>query len=149
MKVILQKDVKDVGKVGELVSVKAGFARNFLFPRKLAVVATEKRQKEWNHLNKVAEVKKKKAVAERKALIDKMAGVTVTFKVEAGETGKLFGSITTMDISNALEKQGFSVDKRDIHVEEAIKVLGQHKATVKLGAGQETAITVTVDRVVN
>ena len=69
MKVILSKDVKDVGKVGDLVNVSEGFARNFLFPRKLAAEATEKRVKEWEHLKRVADAKKKKAVAERQAVI--------------------------------------------------------------------------------
>lgn len=146
MKVILQKDVKDVGKVGELVSVATGFARNFLFPRKLASEATEKRVTEWNHLNRVAEAKKKKAVAERKELLVKMSGAALTFKVTAGETDKLFGSITTNDISRELDKKGFSVDRRDIHLEEQIKVLGNHKATIRFGEGQETSIQIVVER---
>src|SRR6218665_3948245 len=112
MKVILSKDVKDVGKVGELVNVATGFARNFLFPRKLASEATEKRVTEWNHLNRVAEAQKKKAVAERKELLSKMSGTALSFKVSAGETDKLFGSITTNDISRELDKKGFSVDRR-------------------------------------
>ncbi len=146
MKVILQKDVKNVGKVGDLVNVKDGFARNFLFPRKLASEATEKRMKEWQHLQKVAEVRRKKAVAERQEAVQKLQGVTLTFKVEAGVGDKLFGSITGMDISNQLEKFGHSIDKRDIHIEEAIKVLGQHKAQVKLGEGLVAELTVVVER---
>lgn len=146
MKVILQKDVKNVGKVGEMVSVKDGFARNFLFPRKLALEATEKRLKEWNHLQKVAEVRKKKAVAHRQELVGKLKGQTLTFKLEAGAGDKLFGSITTLDISNQLEKLGFSIDRRDIHLEEAIKVLGQHRAQVKLGDQIEAELTIVVER---
>lgn len=146
MKVILQKDVKDVGKVGDLVNVAPGFARNFLFPRKLASEATEKRVTEWEHLKRVADAKKKKAVAERQALLSKMNGVSVTFKVTAGDTDKLFGSITTTDISKKLDEKGFSVDRRDIHLEEHIKVLGNHKATVRMGEGQEADIQIVVER---
>lgn len=146
MKVILQKDVKDVGKVGDLVNVAPGFARNFLFPRKLASEATEKRVSEWEHLKRVADAKKKKAVAERQALLSKMNGVSVTFKVTAGDTDKLFGSITTTDISKKLDEKGFSVDRRDIHLEEHIKVLGNHKATVRMGEGQEADIQIVVER---
>jgi len=146
MKVILQKDVKDIGKVGELVSVATGFARNFLFPRKLATEATEKRVSEWNHLNRVAQAKKKKAVAERQELLNKMNGTSLNFAVSAGETEKLFGSITTADISRELENKGFSVDRRDIHLEEQIKVLGNHKATIRLGEGLETSIQIVVER---
>jgi large subunit ribosomal protein L9 len=114
MKVILQKDVKDLGKVGDLVSVSEGFARNFLFPRKLALEATEKRVKEFEHLNRVAEAKKIKANSDRQLVLNKISGVTLNFKMAAGDSDRLFGTVTTTDISKALEKQGFSVDRRDI-----------------------------------
>src|SRR5689334_13568900 len=110
MKVILQKDVKDVGKVGDLVNVSEGFARNFLFPRKMASEATENRVKEYEHLKRVAEAKKKKAVAERQTLLNKINGASVKFKMAAAESDKIFGSVTTSDVSKELEKQGFSVD---------------------------------------
>lgn len=146
MKVILQKDVKDVGRVGELVNVSEGFARNFLFPRKLAAEATEKRVKEYEHLKRVAEAKKKKAMAERQELLNKINGTTVTFKLAAGETDKLFGTVTTTDISKELQKMGHSVDRRDIHLEEPIKVLGQHKAVVRYSEGLEAKIQISVER---
>jgi large subunit ribosomal protein L9 len=146
MKVILQKDVKDVGKVGELVNVSQGFARNFLFPRKLASEATENRVKEYEHLKRVAEVKKKKVVAERQAVLSKINGVSVKFKMAAAESDKIFGSVTTADVSKELEKLGHSVDRRDIHLEDQIKVLGNHKATVKLGEGLEASIQIVVER---
>lgn len=146
MKVILQKDVKDVGRVGELVNVSEGFARNFLFPRKLAAEATEKRVKEYEHLKRVAETKKKKALAERQELLNKINGTTVSFKLAAGETDKLFGTVTTTDISKELQKLGFSVDRRDIHLEEPIKVLGQHKAIVRYAEGMEAKIQISVER---
>ncbi len=146
MKVILQKDVKDVGRVGELVNVSEGFARNFLFPRKLAAEATEKRVKEYEHLKRVAETKKKKALAERQELLNKINGTTVTFKLAAGETDKLFGTVTTTDISKELQKMGHSVDRRDIHLEEPIKILGQHKAIVRYSEGLEAKIQIAVER---
>ncbi|MBX3019282.1 MAG: 50S ribosomal protein L9 [Bdellovibrionaceae bacterium] len=146
MKVILQKDVKDIGKVGDLVSVAPGFARNFLFPRKLAMEATETRVSEYEHLKRVSEAKKKKAVAERQALLAKVNGIALNFKVSAGETEKLFGSVTTSDISRELENKGFSVDRRDIHLEEQIKVLGNHKATIRLGDNLETTVQIVVER---
>ena len=146
MKVILQKDVKDVGRVGELVNVSEGFAWNFLFPRKLAAEATEKRVKEYDHLKRVAETKKKKAQGERQELLNKINGTTVKFKLAAGENDKLFGTVTTTDISKELQKAGFSVDRRDIHVEEPIKVLGQHKAIVRYSEGMEAKIQISVER---
>ncbi len=146
MKVILQKDVKDLGKVGDLVSVSKGFARNFLLPRSLATEATERRIDELTHLKKVAEAKKKKAVGERKEISQKLASLNIVFKRSAGEKDKLFGAITNIDIANELGKQGFQVDRRDIHLEEPIKMLGQHKARVKLGEGAEADLAITVDR---
>ncbi len=146
MKVILQKEVKDLGKVGDLVSVSEGFARNLLFPRKLALEATEKRENEYNHLKRVAESKKKKAMTERQAILNKIKGTTVGFKLNAGENDKLFGTVTTTDISKSLEKLGFSVDRKDIHLEEPIKVLGTHKATIRFAEGLETSIQVAVER---
>ncbi len=146
MKVILQKDVKDLGKVGDLVSVSEGFARNLLFPRKLALEATEKRENEYNHLKRVAESKKKKAMSERQASLNKIKGTTVGFKLNAGENDKLFGTVTTTDISKGLEKLGFSVDRKDIHLEEPIKILGTHKATIRFAEGLETSIQIAVER---
>ena len=146
MKVILQKDVKDVGKVGDLVNVSEGFARNFLFPRKMASEATETRVKEYEHLKRVADAKKKKVVAERQELLNKINGVAVKFKMSAAESDKIFGSVTTSDISKELDKLGFSVDRRDIHLDDQIKVLGTHKATVRLGEGLEAMIQIAVER---
>jgi large subunit ribosomal protein L9 len=146
MKVILKQDVKDLGKVGEMVSVASGYARNFLFPRKLAAEATEKRVKEFEHWKRVADSRQKKAQAERKSMLEKIAGLQLVFKLNAGEEDKLFGSVTNKDISDELEKQGHVVDKRDIILPEPIKVLGQHKAIIKLGEGLEQEIIVTVER---
>ena len=148
MKVILQKDVKDLGKVGDMVNVKEGFARNFLFPRKLALVATETKVLEWAHLKKMSEIKKKKAMAGRQVVIGKMKGLTLNFKLEAaGESEKLFGSVTTMDISKQLETHGYQIDRRDIHLDEPIKQLGQHKAFVRMGDGLESELTIVVEKV--
>lgn len=146
MKVILNSDVRNLGAAGDVVQVTPGYARNFLFPRKLALVATEDRVRESEHLQKVIEAKKKKATAARKELAQKLKSVTLSFKLQAGENDKLFGSITTADVSAELEKAGFVVDKREIQIPEAIKVLGQHKALVKLGTGTETEIKISVER---
>jgi large subunit ribosomal protein L9 len=148
MKVILQQDVKDLGKVGDLVNVKEGYARNFLFPRSLALVATESKVSEWTHLKKVSEIKKKKALTGRKDVIGKMQGLTLNFKLEAaGDSEKLFGSVTTIDISKQLDGHGYSVDRRDIHLEEPIKQLGQHKAFVRMGEGLEAELTIVVEKI--
>lgn len=144
MKVVLKSDVKDLGKAGEIVNVKNGYARNFLFPRKLATEASEKNEKQIAHLNKLAEIKKKKAVDARKELLGKLEGLTVSFQETASETGKLFGSVTTYDVSQALSKMGYEVDKRDIQFEVA-KMVGQHKATVSCGDDLNAEFTVSIE----
>lgn len=145
MRVVLQKDVKNVGKAGDLVSVKNGFARNFLFPRRLAVEATEDKLRSWEHIKKVAEIKKKKAMADRKALVEKINGLTLTFQRVAGESDKIFGTVTPHDVSTALESRGISVDRRDIECE-GIKVLGQHKAKVDLGENLTAELIISVEK---
>ncbi len=146
MKVILQKDVKNLGKVGDLVNVKLGYARNFLFPRSMALTATETKVKEFAHIKKLAEAKKKKAVAERQELIKKIQGLNVVVKASAGENEKLFGAVTNNDLSNELEKLGYSIDRRDIHLEEPIRMLGSHKAIIKLGEGADAELAILVER---
>jgi len=147
MKVMLQKDVKDLGKVGDLVNVSAGYARNFLFPRRLALLATEGKVKEWGHLQKLSEIKMKKAHADREKLVNEISGKTVSFKMQASEEDKLFGSITPLEISKELSKLGFEVDKKDIILEEPIKMLGQYKAEVKLSDNLKGEIAVVVEKI--
>lgn len=146
MKVILKQDVKDLGKVGEMVNVTNGYARNFLFPRKMAAEATEKRVKEFEHWKRVADSRIKKAMIARKEVLEKIAGVQLVFQLNAGEEDKLFGSVTNKDISDQLEEKGYIIDKRDINLPEPIKILGQHKAVISMGEGLEQEIVVTVER---
>jgi len=147
MKVILNKDVKNVGKAGEVLSVKDGFARNYLIPRKLAEMASKGRAKYWEHVQQLISAKKAKAHEERKALLEKLKGLSLTFKVvSAADSEKIFGSITTHDISQKLETLGHMVDRRDIHLEEAIKTLGNFRALIKLGEGLQTEIQIVVER---
>lgn len=145
MKVILKKDVRDVGRSGDMVNVADGYARNFLFPRNLAAEATEGRLKEYEHWQRVATSKKKKAVAELSQVIDKLKAVTVSFKMPAGDNDKLFGSVTAKDVATELAKQGFNIEKKDITFEQ-IKVLGQYKAKINFGEGLKTEIAVSVER---
>lgn len=146
MKVILKKDVKDLGRTGDMVNVSSGFARNFLFPRSLAAEATESRMKEFEHWQRVATSRKNKAREEKSKLLEQIKKVTVVFKMTAGEKDKLFGSITTKDIAEELTKKGFSVERKDVVIEEAIKVLGQHQAKINFGEGLEATIAVSVER---
>ncbi|MBU4343007.1 MAG: 50S ribosomal protein L9 [Candidatus Omnitrophica bacterium] len=132
MKVILIEDVKKLGSMGEMVHVKDGYARNFLFPKNLARPATE------SNLNIIEEIKRKKeaAIVKEKKLAeelrDKLSLVSCTLAVEAGDDDRLFGSITAQDIANSFEEEGFSIDKRKFILEEPIKKLGVYHVSVKL-----------------
>lgn len=145
MKVILNKDVKDLGKVGDIVNVSKGHARNFLFPRNWASEATEKKEKEWSHLKRVAEVQKKKSQDEQKTLLEQIKKITISVKMAAREDGNLFGSVTAIDLSKELEKQNIRLDQKDILLEKGLKSVGEHKVAVKLGPAIEGEFTVIVE----
>ena len=147
MRVILNKDIKNVGKAGEILTVKDGFARNYLIPRRLAEMASKGRAKYWEHIQQVINAKKAKALAERKETLEKLKGLSLTFyAVSAAGSEKIFGSITTHDISQKLETMGFMIDRRDIHLDEAIKTLGTFRAVIKLGEGLQTEVQIVVER---
>lgn len=146
MKVILKKEVRDLGRTGDLVNVKEGYARNFLFPRNLAVAATDGSVKEFEHWQRVTASRKAAEKKEKAQLLDTVKKVTVTFKMSAGEKDKLFGSVTTKDIADELAKKGYQIDKKDIAIPEPIKVLGQHKAMIKFAEDLQAEIAVSVER---
>lgn len=129
-----------------MVKVADGYARNFLIPRRLALVATEKRQKEFKHLQSMAEAKKKKAVAAAEQVAEQIKKASVVIKSQAGEGDKLFGSVTNQDIAKELANQGHVIDRRDIVIDEPIKQLGQYRVKVKVISGIEAELTVNVER---
>lgn len=144
MKVILQKDVKDLGKAGQIVNVAEGYARNFLFPRKLAAPADAGAMKQIEAKKKVVELKLEHQLADAKEIADRLAGVSVSIAGKTGTGTKLYGSITTQDIADALLKQHhIKVDKRSIHIDEPIKSLGSHQASIKLH--HEVSVTIGVE----
>jgi len=133
MKVILSKDVKDLGKAGAIVNVAEGYARNFLFPRKLATEAGSGAMKQLEAKRKTLELKLEHQLAEAKEIAERLQGVLVKIAGKTGTGTKLYGSITTQDIADALLKQQhIKVDKRSIHIDEPIKTLGTHEASIKL-----------------
>lgn len=145
MKVILNKDVKDVGKAGALVDVSEGYARNFLFPRKIAAEATPAALKQWEEMKKAEQRKEDrlKAAAEELAKVLEEAKVVVTAK--SGEGGRLYGTITSKEIAQAISKQtGHEVDKRKIELHDPIKGLGIHAFMVKLHPHVSAKMRVTV-----
>jgi len=132
MKVILREDIDGLGKSGELVTVKDGFGRNFLLPRKKAVLANEQNIRQLDHEKGVITARnaKLKGAAEEQA--KKLGAVKVTIKRKVGEQDKLFGSVTALDIAEALSAQGQQVDRRGLHLAEPIKTVGNHEVELRL-----------------
>ena len=125
MEVILREDIEKLGHRGQVVKVAAGYARNFLLPKKLAVAATESNKKIVEQERQAHLRKEAKQVADAQELAKMMANVSVTISQKAGENEQLFGSVTAGDIAGALEKQGYTVDRRNVRLDEPIKQLGE------------------------
>ena len=147
MELILQKDVKNLGKAGDRVNVRPGYARNYLLPKKLALTLDESRLSEWKHKQQVIEASKKKAAVERDQLLEKLSSVHLVFERESRTGGHLFGSVSPVDISRELEqKHGLLVDKRDI-ASEPLKTEGEHQIKVALDSKRQVEIKVTVKKI--
>ncbi len=132
MKVILKEDVKNLGHMGEVVNVSDGYAINFLFPKNFAVEANTKNIKEFEHNKKVIFEKAAKLKASVKSIADKLSSLSLTIKAKTGEDDKLFGSITNMNIAEALALEGYDIDKKKIIIEDPIRRLGEYSVTIKL-----------------
>ena len=132
IQVILQHDVQNVGKSGELVRVRPGFARNFLIPRDLAVPATAAAVNRISHEKAVAVAKAEKAKKEARELAAKIDGVTIQIARPVGEEDRLFGSVTSKDVHAAVKAKGFELDRKQMHLAEPIKALGTYEIPVKL-----------------
>jgi large subunit ribosomal protein L9 len=143
VQVVLTQDLPNVGDSGELVRVKAGYARNFLIPRGLAALATKDNVKRIEHERRVAQARAVKARAEAESLAERLADIRLTLHVQTGEDDKMYGSITSRDIEEALSERGFEVDRRKI-VMDPIKAIGDHRINLKIAAGVDAEIPVTV-----
>ena len=144
MKVILLQDVKGQGKKGEIVNASDGYARNFLFPKNLAIEANDTNMKAWKRNKAKEEAAAAEKLAEAQAMAKEIKGKTYVLKAKAGEGERLFGSVTNMDIAAVLAEQGIKVDKLNIELEGNIKTIGQYKVKIKLHTQVKTEITVDV-----
>ena len=145
MKLILQKDVKNLGKAGDQVTVKTGYARNFLIPKGQALPVDKSRLKVWKHQKVIIEAKIRKAASERKTLIEKLSSIKLKFEKESLTNGKLFGSVTAHEISQELEKlHNINVDKRDISFD-VLKTTGNHTITIALDSEHKTDMVVNIE----
>ena len=144
VEVILRKDVADLGRAGELVTVRPGYARNYLIPRGIALAATEGNRRRFEEERRQVE---QSAAREREAaaqMATQLEGLSVTFVRRAGEGGRLFGSVTAADIAEELEQAGVSLDRRAIVLEEPIKDLGVYDVSLRIHAEVEPALKVWV-----
>jgi len=144
MEVILREDVDKLGARGDLVKVTSGYARNFLLPKRLAVAATDANKKIVEQERQAHLRKEAKLADEAGDLAKLMASVTVTISQKAGENDQLFGSVTSKDIAEALEKQGYTIERRKIALDEPIKSLGEFKVPLRLHRDVTAEITLNV-----
>jgi large subunit ribosomal protein L9 len=144
MQVILRDDLDNLGKSGEVVNVKPGYARNYLLPRGLAIKATAGDIARVEHEKRVIAARTAKMAKEAQAEADRLSQVTVSIARAVGDEDKLFGSVTSRDISEALAEQKVTVDAKKIHLDEPIKALGMTEVQVKLGRGVTAKIKVWV-----
>jgi len=144
IQVILRQDVDKVGKTGELVRVRPGFARNYLLPRQLAVAATDSAVHRIEHERAVAIVRTEKARREAQGSADRLSALPIRIVQKAGDDGRLFGSVTTKDIETALKVQGVVVDRRKIELAEPIKAVGSYQIAIKLVADVSAILKVEV-----
>lgn len=132
MKLILKEEVPNLGSAGDLVDVKPGFGRNYLLPNGKAVLATDGALKQIEQLKVDAQHKAEKTIAEAKELANRLQSTSISIPASTGEDDKIHGTVTTMQIANALAEEGIEIDRRKISLDQEIKTLGEYTATVEL-----------------
>ncbi|MFI3298324.1 MAG: 50S ribosomal protein L9 [Rikenellaceae bacterium] len=147
MEIILKTDVENLGYKDQIVNVKPGFANNYLIPQGMATNATASAKKAHEELLRQRAHKEAKIIADAQAVADKLAAMTIVLSVKANKSGKIFGSVTTTDIAEAVAAKGIEVDKRNLKVVEAIKEVGTHSATIRLY--KEIVATIAIEVISN
>jgi large subunit ribosomal protein L9 len=145
MEVILREDVPNLGTIGDIVRVKPGFARNYLLPRGLAVLADRRNVHVLEHQQRLAAEKRERERRQALSVAETLSSLRLTVKARAGEEGKLFGSVTSIDIERALSAAGHTVDRRRIRLPEPIKSVGVYTVPVHLGVGVDAQVSITVE----
>lgn len=146
LQVILKEDVAHLGRAGELVKVKPGYARNYLLPRELAVAATRSNIRQIEHEKRLAAARTEKQRNIAEGYAAQVEGLTVEIPMPAGEGDRLFGSVTTRDIADALTRHGIELDRKKLVIDDSIKTLGEHPITIKLGYEVTASFRVIVSR---
>jgi large subunit ribosomal protein L9 len=146
MKVILQQDVRNLGDMGDIVRVKDGYARNYLLPRGLAIIANEKNTRQLEHLKKMAEAKAEKERQASLELANRLENTPISFEVKIGEDDKVFGSVTSKDIVERLGENGFALERKNVQLPSPLKTLGSHKVKVSLKRGVSAELEVYLQK---
>jgi large subunit ribosomal protein L9 len=146
MKIILIKDVDKLGKRGDIVEVADGYGRNYLIPKNLAKIATDNIVKAYQREKHLEEKRREKKVGELSDITDRLVEEKLTFKVKTGDRDKVFGSITRRDIVERLREKGYTFDRRQILIEEHLKILGEYDVEIDLGEGVKATIKIIVER---
>jgi len=146
MQIILQEDIEKLGHRGDIVTVKPGYARNFLLPRKLAIEASTGNMKALERIRTSLAKKTATELEAAKKQADLLTGVSLNFKRKTGENDQMFGSVTSGDISEGLAAQGFKIDKRQVQLTEPIKTIAEHDVTIKVFRDVVAHIKVTVEK---
>ncbi|MCL2025816.1 MAG: 50S ribosomal protein L9 [Leptospirales bacterium] len=146
MKVILQKDVANLGDAGDIKEVADGYARNYLIPKKLVIVASDTGRRVIEHQKKIIKLKKEKRRKASEQVASQITGKELRIAVRVGEEDKLFGSVTSIDIAKKLHEEGFEIDKRKILLDLPIKELGEYDIAIKLDDGITSTIKVFVEK---
>lgn len=144
MKVILRETVPDLGEEGQVVRVKDGYARNYLIPRGMAQPASGKNLKNLGNINAYRQLKKDRLLREAEQLAEKISEISLSIPKPVGESDRLFGTVTQMEIAEALEKKGLEVDKRKILIQDPIKSVGEYTVAVKLHAQVQAPLKIEV-----
>ena len=144
VEVILRDDIPNLGKIGEIVRVKPGYARNFLLPRGLAIEASRNNVAVLEHQKRVISAKAQREKTSAEGVASKLEGLALVVTARAGEDGRLFGSVTNLDIERLLGERGFAIDRRKIALEEPIKQLGTYPVVVQVGRDVKATISLDV-----
>jgi large subunit ribosomal protein L9 len=146
VKVVLREDVQHLGTAGELVRVRAGYARNYLLPRGMVALATAGSIRQVEEQKKQAIARAAKLKASASALATQLGGLTIEIARQAGEGDRLYGSVTSKDVADAIKEKGYDLDKKSLVMPDAIKDLGEHTVSARLGSGVEAKFKVVVKK---
>ena len=146
MKVILKEDVHNLGQQGDVVEVKSGYARNYLIPKKLAILFTKQQKKSIEEAQRVEERKLEREKDQLESVLKQVEDLSLSLKMQSEEDSKLFGSVTKLDIVKLLEENGITIDKKYVDLSSPIKTLGEHKVNIVFTKEMSASFTLTVEK---